>query len=345
MPDDHIQAADRSEAGFTSTQREDLQSRADALAPWRYDHQARGVFIKGAPEAAPIHGALGRGRDIMAATIRGVIGDREAGSLRALDLGCLEGHYSDVLAEAGIGEIVAVEWSAEHAARARFLLQELKEYRNVDVRQGDVEDPDLLRQLGSFDLVLFHGLLYHMRNPVAMLEHIRSFAVKGRPLHLLLSTQFKFPFSEIVDRTPLANVKIRKLPKGMGGRVQSSDESSYAPVAMRLNPAAVAGVLRACGFHDPIAYETPTGARYGFQLHVVTSTNPDSSLLARLQAAADVPGLDFYPWNGRRLDGYDLDSRVSRLIGWGGWFAKAVAEKWAGSGARQAARHTIPDQS
>src|SRR5262249_30919102 len=154
-------------------------------------------------------------------------------------------------------------------------------------------------------IVLFHGLLYHMRNPVAVLERIRALAPKGRQLHLLLGTQFKFPFSEIADRAPLANVKIRKLPRRPDGRVHSmADGSTYAPVALRLNPAAVHGILCALGFFDPVAYDTPSGARYGFQLHLVTSSEPDSTLLPRLQAAADqVPGLGFYPWNGRRLDG------------------------------------------
>jgi SAM-dependent methyltransferase len=326
--------------------RNPLREKAQTLAPWRYDHEANGVVIRGAPEAAPIHGKLGRGREIMAAVVRGVIGDRDPARLRALDLGCLEGHYTDVLAEAGIGEIVAVEWSAEHAARARFLLQELKGYPNVSVREGDVEDPGLLPPLEAFDIVLFHGLLYHMRNPVAVLERIRALAPKDRPLHLLLGTQFKFPFSEISERTPLANVKIRKLAKQADGRVQSAaDGSAYAPIAVRLNPAAVQGVLRAFGFHDQIAYDTPTGARYGFQLHLVTSTAPDPALLTRLQATGQVPGLAFYAWNGRRLDGYDLDGTVGRAVGWGAWLAKAVAEKFGGSGARQTARQTLRDET
>ena len=330
----------------TIADRARLQQRADELGPWRYDHEAKGVVIRGAPEAAPIHGKLGRGREIMSAIVRGVVGDRDPARLRALDLGCLEGHYTDVLAEAGIGEIVAIEWSAEHIARARFLLQELRGYSNVSFHEGDVEDPNLLPALGVFDIVLFHGLLYHMRNPVAVLERVRALASEERPQHLLLGTQFKFSFSEIADHTPLANVKIRKLPRRADGRVQSAaDRSTYAPIAMRLNPAAVQGVLRALGFHSPVAYDTPNGARYGFQLQLVTSTEPDPGLLSRLQTAGQVPGLAFHWWNGRRLDSYDLDGKVGRTVGWGSWLAKALAEKVGGSGARQMARQSIPQNS
>src|SRR5262245_52182221 len=117
----------------------DLQARADALKPWRYDHEAGGVVIKGAPEAAPIHGS--RGRCMMVDLVRGVIGDRDPARLRALDLGCLEGHYTEVLAEAKLGEVVAVEWSHEHVERAKFLLHDIMGCSNVTVRQGDVEDP------------------------------------------------------------------------------------------------------------------------------------------------------------------------------------------------------------
>jgi SAM-dependent methyltransferase len=322
----------------------DLQARADALKPWRYDHEARGVIIRGAPEAAPIHGSLGRGRDMMVGLVRAVIADRNPAQLRALDLGCLEGHYTEVLAEAGLGEVVAVEWSNEHAERARFLLHDLKGYSNVIVRQGDVEDPTLLPSLGRFDIVLFHGLLYHMRNPVSVLERIRALAPQHGPLHLLLSTQFKFAFSEIADRVPLANVKVRKLQADASGRVQSkADESVYAPVALRLNPAALRSVLQATGFRSPAAYDTPTGARYGFQLHIVTATEDDPGLLGRLTSANAVPGVTFYDWNGRRLDGYDLDARIGRLAAGGNWLVRALAEKLGGSGARQTARSSIAD--
>ena len=322
----------------------DLQRRADALGPWRYDHAAHGVVIRGTADSAPIHGKLGRGRDVMAHVVKTVIGDREPGALRALDLGCLEGHYTEVLADAGVGEIVAVEWSDEHIARARFLLNELKGCTNVTVRQGDVEDPALLPSLGRFDIVILHGLLYHMRNPVALLDRIARSARDDASLALLLSTQFKFPFSEIVDPTPLANIKIRKFDTRADGRVQHVvDQSVYAPLALRFNPAGVFWVLMSTGFRNLIGYDTPTGARYGFQLSLVATTLADSGLLGSLQNH-DIPGLSFYHWNGRRIDGYDLGNLPSRLVARAGWALRHLSEKFARTGERQTARFTIHNE-
>lgn len=319
----------------------ELQRRADALAPWRYDHAVNGVVIKGMADSAPIHGDFGRGRDVMAHILQTVIGRRDPKALRALDLGCLEGHYTEVLADVGVGDIVAVEWSDEHIARARFVLNELKGCANVSVVQGDVEDPMLLPSLGHFDIVILHGLLYHMRNPVALMDRVARLARDGAPVILLLSTQFKFPFSEIVDPTPLANIKVRKIAPRSDGRVQhETDRSVYAPVAVRLNPAGVFGVLMSTGFRQLIAYDTPTGARYGFQLNIVASTKPDTALLPALQNSG-IPGLDFYAWDGRRLDGYDLRCLPSRLVARAGWALRHISERLGGSGARQTARFNI----
>lgn len=318
-----------------------LQQRAGELAPWRYDHSHNGVTIKGDPIAAPIHGALGRGHDIMQELVRGVIGDRNPAGLRALDLGCLEGHYTEILAEAGVDQIVAVEWSKDHVRRARFLLNELKGYANVSVREGDVEDPDLWSDLGAFDIVLFHGLLYHMRNPISVLERIRQAAPAGKILHLLLGTQFKFPFSEIADPSPMANLKIRGRPVDTEGRVTNEDRSTFAPVAMRLNPAAVHGLLRTIGYQDAIAYDTPLGARYGFQVNLVATTGSDPDLRQRLTANSSVPGVKFHTWNGRRLDGYDLDNRISRAVCGAQRLVRRTGELFGGSQARLRTRRTI----
>lgn len=321
---------------------EELQRRANALGPWRYDHEADGVQIKGMPEAAPIHGHVGRGREMMAHIISSVVGSRDPKSLRALDLGCLEGHYTELLAEARIGEIVAVEWSEEHVARASFLLNELRGFRNVTIRQGDVEDPRLLPSLGKFDVVILHGLLYHMRNPVALVERVADLARDEVEFALLLSTQFKFPFAEIADAMPLANIKVRKMQSRSDGSVKYQKEKSvYAPVAVRLNPAGVLAVLGAAGFKSILAYDTPTGAQYGFQLNLVALNQADPELVRRLQRVTGIPNFSFYPWDGRRLDGYNLNNIPGRLLSRAAHILRQISEKVGRSGARQSARSTI----
>src|SRR5262249_44390693 len=158
--------------------------RAHALAPWRYDHRHGDLLIKGDPVAAPIHGAYGRGADIMAHILSSLASRGPLRGLRALDLGCLEGHYTDLLCAAGFGEVVAIDLSEEHVARASFLLREVKGYDNANVMAGSLEDRAFMRSLGRFDLILFHGLLYHLKDPIGVFETIGEAAAQEHTLLL-----------------------------------------------------------------------------------------------------------------------------------------------------------------
>ena len=44
--------------------------------------------------------------------------------MRAIDLGCLEGHYAALFCSFGFKEVVAVDLSEEHVKRASFLLSD-----------------------------------------------------------------------------------------------------------------------------------------------------------------------------------------------------------------------------
>src|SRR5687768_6571793 len=100
-----------------------LQQAIDALRPWRYNHRFDSFVIHADdPRSAHVHDAYGK--DIMAHLTKVLIGDHNPAEMRALDLGCLEGHYSDLLCKAGFKEVVSVDLSEGHIERARFLLQE-----------------------------------------------------------------------------------------------------------------------------------------------------------------------------------------------------------------------------
>ncbi len=173
-----------------------LEEKAANLGPWRYDHHEGELVIKGDPVAAPIHGDYGRGRDTMCYILSVLARKHDLSQWRAIDLGCLEGHYTELLCEAGIGEVVAVDLSAEQVARARFLLEDVRKFANVRVIEGSVEDERLLKSLGRFDIILFHGLLYHLTDPLEMFRRLRAIGSDNH--YLLLSTQFKFTYAEVV---------------------------------------------------------------------------------------------------------------------------------------------------
>ena len=79
--------------------------------------------------------------------------------IRVLDLGAHEGGFALEFARQG-AEVVAMEGREYHLAKARFARDAL-ELDNLKVVSGDVRS-DLGAELGTFDLVLCLGILYHL---------------------------------------------------------------------------------------------------------------------------------------------------------------------------------------
>ena len=83
---------------------------------------------------------------------------------RFLDVGCWDG-FCSFEAERHGAEVVAVDcWRPENFFIARRALQSKVEFREMSVYELSRE------ALGSFDVVLFHGVLYHLRHPLLGLE-------------------------------------------------------------------------------------------------------------------------------------------------------------------------------
>jgi len=88
-----------------------------------------------------------------------------------LDIGCNAGFYSIEMKRRGAARVVGIDSDPDYLAQARFAAEvrgaEI-EFRELDVYQ--------LAQLGEkFDLVLFMGVLYHLRHPLLaldLLEHV-----------------------------------------------------------------------------------------------------------------------------------------------------------------------------
>jgi SAM-dependent methyltransferase len=82
----------------------------------------------------------------------------------ALDVGCGVGDFSQFLSGLGF-RVVAVDGRAENSAEAR------KRYPNITFRTQNAEELDAA-ELGSFDLVLCFGLLYHLENPFRAIRQL-----------------------------------------------------------------------------------------------------------------------------------------------------------------------------
>ena len=84
--------------------------------------------------------------------------------LRILDLGCYEGAFAIELATRG-ADVLAIDAREEHAGKTRYARDALGLDR-LEVEHGDVRDLDPQR-IGTFDVVLCLGVLYHLDVPAA----------------------------------------------------------------------------------------------------------------------------------------------------------------------------------
>ena len=85
----------------------------------------------------------------------------------ALDIGCNAGFYSFELARRG-AEVVAIDVDEHYLRQARWAAERLELEDRVELRRMQVYD--LARTDERYDLVLFMGVLYHLRHPLLALD-------------------------------------------------------------------------------------------------------------------------------------------------------------------------------
>ena len=129
---------------------------------------------------------------------------------RILDIGCAAGAMGAAMLEAGATEVVGVEVVPDAARRAR---EKLTAVYGVDLETC----PELPYPDGHFDVITFADVLEHLRDPVAVLRHLRRYVkddgaiVCSIPnvrhesvlLPLLFNGTFKYEDAGILDRTHL----------------------------------------------------------------------------------------------------------------------------------------------
>lgn len=140
----------------------DIQQRVWQLGKWFHNINLRGV------QTAPDH-FLGdypnnkwrQFAQALPADLRGKT---------VLDIGCNGGFYSIEMKRRGADKVVAIDFDEEYLAQARFAAEILRV--DIEFRQLSVYE---VAELGEkFDLVLFLGVLYHLRHPLLALDLIRQ---------------------------------------------------------------------------------------------------------------------------------------------------------------------------
>jgi tRNA (mo5U34)-methyltransferase len=94
--------------------------------------------------------------------------------MTVLDVGCNAGFYSQEMKRRGADYVLAIDSDPRYLAQAR-LAAEVAEL-DIEFRQMSVYELPRLQQ--RFDLVLFLGVLYHLRHPLLALDILYSHVVR-----------------------------------------------------------------------------------------------------------------------------------------------------------------------
>ena len=154
---------------------ESLQQRIDTLGPWFHNLNLKGLWT------APDH-FLGDYPGVKFRRFADALPADLAGQ-SVLDIGCNAGFYSQEMKRRGAARVVGIDSDEDYLAQARFAA----EVNDLDIefRALDVYDVGALGE--QFDVVVFMGVLYHLRHPLLALDLIREHC--ARDLLLFQSMQ------------------------------------------------------------------------------------------------------------------------------------------------------------
>jgi tRNA (mo5U34)-methyltransferase len=91
-----------------------------------------------------------------------------------LDIGCNAGFYSLEMKRRGADRVLGVDFDERYLAQARFAA----EVRGVDIEFRQLSVYDVASLGEKFDLVIFMGVLYHLRHPLLALDLIHEHVAK-----------------------------------------------------------------------------------------------------------------------------------------------------------------------
>lgn len=139
-----------------------LEEEITALGPWFHNLRLRGI------QTAPDH-FLGDYPEVKFANFRDAIPADLSGKT-VLDIGCNAGFYSLEMKRRGAERVVGIDTDEHYLRQARFAAR--VEGADVEFRRMAVWNVAELAE--KFDLVIFMGVLYHLRHPLLALDLIHE---------------------------------------------------------------------------------------------------------------------------------------------------------------------------
>jgi tRNA (mo5U34)-methyltransferase len=143
-----------------------VSAEIDELAPWFHN-----LHLPSGHQTAAAH-PLGDFPAFKWAQIAGVL-DEDLSGARALDIGCNAGFYSFGLAARG-AEVLAIDADEHYLRQGRWAARQLDPAGRVRFERMHLYD--LVGRDERFDVILFLGVLYHLRYPQLALDLLAPLA-------------------------------------------------------------------------------------------------------------------------------------------------------------------------
>lgn len=141
---------------------EQIQREVVALGPWFHNLDLDGVQTAGDHFLGDFPGAKWR-------RFQHALPEDLSGKT-VLDIGCNAGFYSIEMKRRGCRRVVGIDFDPRYLAQARLAAQ----VTGLDIEFHEMSVYDVARLGERFDIVLFMGVLYHLRHPLLALDLIRA---------------------------------------------------------------------------------------------------------------------------------------------------------------------------
>jgi tRNA (mo5U34)-methyltransferase len=182
----------------TNLTTEEIQTQVQALGRWFHNIDLKGV------KTAPDH-FLGDYPSVKFDSFKHAIPANLTGK-SVLDIGCNGGFYSIEMKKRGADRVVGIDSDEDYLKQARFAAR-VNEV-DIEFRQMNVYEVPQLRE--RFDVVIFMGVLYHLRHPLLALDLLHDHVTKEllvfqsmqRGSKSVLPVEDNYPFwqTDIFDR-------------------------------------------------------------------------------------------------------------------------------------------------
>jgi len=200
-----------------------------------------------------------------------MLGSGRAG-MSALDLASHQGWFAARMAQSGFAPVLGIDARQSHVDDST-LISRIYGLDHLSFQKGDIhrQNPD---QLGTFDVVLMLGLLYHLENPIGALRTCRALCRKL----CFIETQIVPGMSGWVD---YGSYQFVRPLKGSFGIVDETEEThgpeaSITGICLVPSLDALLWILRKVGFSSAEVLEPHAGAyeqlRYHKRVMVVAHT-------------------------------------------------------------------------